>query len=456
MFKKPLLIILALCLALSIGIGLATRTGSGAPSRAAAIAPVNDAWRAALPRDPEAATAAYMARLSPEASARANSYFRGGYWLNLWNLIVTLGSAWLLLGTGTSAAMRDWSERITRRKPLQTMLYATLFALATTVLSLPLSVFAGFMREHWYGLAAQSFGAWFGEQILAILVSTVLMSLLLAVLYGVIRRFERSWWILGTVVAMGFMVVTMLIAPLYIDPLFNKYRSLEDGPVKQAILSMARANGVPAQDVLQFDQSKQHNRVSANVSGLLGTTAVRLNDNLLNRCTPAQIKGVMAHELGHYVLNHIYKILLPLALILAAGFAFVSWSFAWVMAHWGKKWGLRGVGDTAGLPLFLALFSVFMTFMSPIQNTLIRVHEVEADLFALNASPEPDAIAEVELLLTEYRNPDPGAVEEFLFCDHPSPRNRIFYAMRWKAEHWQEPLSAPAGQGSEGIPTPQD
>ncbi len=442
MTKKPLLVLLALCLALSVGLGLATRRGSGAPARAAAIAPVTEAWRAALPRDPEAATNAYMARLSPEASARSNAYFRGGYWLILWNLLVTLGSAWLLLATGASAAMRDWAERVTRRRPLQTMLYATLFSGATTILSLPLAVFAGFMREHGYGLATQTFGAWFGEQILGFLVSTILMALALSALYGVIRRCERSWWILGTGVAMGFLVVAIFLGPLYIDPLFNRYRPLEEGPLKQSILSMARANGVPARDVLQFDQSRQHNRVSANVSGLFGTTAVRLNDNLLNRCTPAQIRGVMAHELGHYVLNHSYKLLLALGLILAAGFAFVHGSFAWVLARWGGKWGIRGVGDVAGLPLFMALFAVFMTLVSPLQNTLIRVHEVEADIFGMNVSPEPDAIAEVELLLTEYRNPAPGALEEFLFCDHPSPRNRVFNTLRWKAEHWPE--NAPA------------
>lgn len=438
MTKKPLYLLLALCLALSIGLGLSTRMASGAPSKTAAIAPVDNAWRAALPRDPDAATRAYMARLSPEATARANAYFRGGYWLTLWSLLTTLGSAWLLLATGASAAMRDWAERVTRRKPLQTMLYAALFSAATTLLSLPLSVFAGFMREHGYGLATQRFPAWFGEQILGFLVGTILTSLTLAALYAVIRRFERTWWVLGAGVAMGFMVVAMVIGPLYIDPLFNQYRPLEDGPVKQSILSMARANGVPAQDVLQFDQSKQHNRVSANVSGLFGTTAVRLNDNLLRRCTPSEIKGVMAHELGHYVLNHVYKLLLPMALILAAGFAFVHGSFAWCLARWGGKWGVRSVGDTAGMPLFLALFTMFMTLMTPIQNTLIRVQETEADIFALNASPEPDAIADAGLLLTEYRNPDPGAVEEFLFCDHPSPRNRVFNAMRWKAEHWPE------------------
>jgi len=142
----------------------------------------------------------------------------------------------------------------------------------------------------------------------------------------------------------------------------------------------------------------------------------------------------MAHELGHYVLNHIYKIIIMLGLVLAIGFACVQWAFDRVNARLGEHWGVRGAGDTAALPLLAALFSVYLFAMTPLVNTIIRSQEVEADLFGLNAAREPDAFAEVALKLSEYRKMDPGPIEEFLFFDHPSGRNRIFAAMRWKAE----------------------
>jgi STE24 endopeptidase len=251
---------------------------------------------------------------------------------------------------------------------------------------------------------------------------------------------------------MAFLVIAFMIEPVFISPLFNSYKPMTEGTLKQSILSMARANGVPVQDVSQFDASKQTNRISANVSGLFGTTAVRLNDNLLNRCTPAQVEGVMAHEIGHYVLNHLSKLLPFFGLLAVAAFAFLRWGLDRVVALRGEAWDLRGPSDLAGMPVLIALFMLFMTAATPVLNSVIRSQEIEADIFALNASQDPVAFADVELMLTEYRNPDPGPLEEFIFCDHPSPRNRIYNAMRWRAEHpGAERFSTSPGENPRGA-----
>jgi STE24 endopeptidase len=436
--KKLFWIILAACLVLGLGLGMTTRLNSGGAAReAATILPANDAWRAALPQDPAQATQAYMDRIPAAAQARSDAYFTGGYWIQLWSFLASMAIFWLLLATGASAAMRDYAERVTRRKPLQTMLYAAQFFVATTILGLPLGVATGFTREHRYGMTLQTFGPYMKEQVIGLVLSVILGSLVMAALYGVVRRCKQTWWMWGTCVAMVFMIFTAMIAPPLIDPLFNSYKPLPDGPVRQSILSLARANGVPAKDVYMFDASKQTNRVSANVSGLFGTTSIRLNDNLLNRCSLPEIKGVMAHEMGHYVLNHVIKSMVFFFLILAAGFAFAAWGFDWVSARF-TAWGIRDVGDTAGLPLISALFAAIMFVMTPISNTIVRTQEMEADQFGANACLEPDGFAEAELKLIEYRKADPGPVEEFLFYDHPSPRKRILVAMRWKAEHAKE------------------
>ena len=247
---------------------------SAAEIPAAAIIPVDDAWRARLPRNPEAATQAYLDRLSPEGRARSDAYFEGGYWLQLWGFLYGLGVAWLLLGTRLSARMRDLAERFTRRKPLQTVAYAVQYILATWLLTLPLTTYAGFFREHQYVLATQSFGPWFAELLVTLGITVVLGSVGLAIIYGVIRRAQRTWWLWGAVVSMVLFAFVSLISPLYIDPLFNTYKPLEQGPVKSAILSMARANGVPADNVYQFDASRQTTRISANVGGFLGTARI--------------------------------------------------------------------------------------------------------------------------------------------------------------------------------------
>jgi STE24 endopeptidase len=232
-----------------------------------------------------------------------------------------------------------------------------------------------------------------------------------------------------------FSAFVGLIAPVFLFPLFNKFTKLEDPHIKDPILSMARANGIPASEVYVFDASRQSDRVSANVSGLAGTMRISLNDNLLKRCSLPSIESTMGHEMGHYVLNHVYKGLALNGIVLVVAFAFVNWGIKAALARWGEAWGVRGVTDVAVLPLLALLISGYFFVMTPVSNTITRTMEYEADIFGLNAGGQPDGEAEVDLLLGEYRKLDPGSVEEFIFFDHPSGRTRITAAMRWKAEH---------------------
>jgi STE24 endopeptidase len=222
---------------------------------------------------------------------------------------------------------------------------------------------------------------------------------------------------------------------VYLAPLFNTYKKLEDQRIKDPILSMARANGIPATDVYEFDASRQSNRVSANVSGLAGTLRISLNDNLLNRCTLPEIETTMGHEMGHYVLNHAYKGLIMFGVVIVIGFAFLDWALGFALARWGEQWGIRDIKDVAVLPLAFLIFSLFLLLTTPVFNTITRTMEFEADMYGLNAARQPDGEANVDLLLGEYRKMDPGPVEEFLFYDHPSGRTRITAAMQWKAEN---------------------
>lgn len=383
----------------------------------------------------DAATAAYMAELSPAQRARSDAYFEGGYWLILWDLLVALGVAWLLLGTRLSARMRDLAERMTRLRWLQTAIYALQYIVLTSLLTLPWGLYEGFFREHQYGLSNLSLGGWLGEQAKGLMLGMLLGSLALVIIYAVIRKATRTWWLWGAGVALLFVIFVATIAPVYIAPLFNTYKSLPESPLKQQILSMARANGIPATDVYWFDASRQSKRISANVSGMFGTTRISLNDNLLQRSTPEEIKAVLGHEMGHYVLNHVYKGVVFFGIIIVLGFAFVRWGFAWAERRWGERWQLRGVGDVAGLPLIAALFSIFMFFMTPVTNTISRSMEAEADAFGLNAARQPDGFAQAAVQLSEYRKMHPGPIEEFVFFDHPSGWQRIHRAMIWKAEH---------------------
>jgi len=385
--------------------------------------------------DAVAATEAYLAKVTAEQRARSDAYFEGGYWLQLWGFLYGATVALLMLATRLSARMRDLAVRTTRIASLQTALYWFQYLLATAILSFPLTVYTGFIREHKYRLATQSFGPWLGDQAKGLLVGAILGGLAVVAIYAVFRRAPRTWWLWGAGLSVFFAVIAMGVSPVFIEPLFNTYTPLKDESIRGPILRLARANGIPAADVFVVDASKQTTRVSANVAGFLGTQRIALNDNLLKRCSLAEIESVMGHEMGHYVLNHVYKGIVEFGVLIVIGFAFLRWSFDRVSARWGSRWGIAGIADVAGLPLIALLLSVFFFAMTPVTNTMIRTQEAEADIFGLNAARQPDAEAEVDLMLGEYRKLKPGPLEEVLFFDHPSGYRRILMAMRWKAEN---------------------
>jgi STE24 endopeptidase len=388
--------------------------------------------------DANAATQAYLDTVPKSERAKTDQYFEGGYWIRLWGALLGTAMAALLMLSGASVKMRNVAQRVTRFKFIHTLIYGALFILLTWLLSLPFTLYTDYFREHQYGLSNLSFAAWISETLTDFVVSLLFGSLAIAVIYAVIRKAPNTWWIWGAVVGIVMTSVLILLSPVFIAPLFNEYTPVSKPEVREAVLALARANGVPAKEVYEFNASKQTKRISANVSGFAGTMRISLNDNLLLRTTLPETRMVMAHEIGHYVLNHMYKMLVMLGVITVAMFAFAKWVFSWVAANHGSRTGVRDVSDVAGLPILVAAITVFSLLMTPINNTIIRIQEAEADLFGLNASREPDGFALTALKLGEYRKLDPTPLEEYVFFDHPSGRSRISMAMKWKAEQLKQ------------------
>ena len=398
--------------------------------------------------DVDAATDAYLALMPASAKARSDAYFEGGYWLLLWDFLVGAVIALLLLNLGWSAAMRNLAERITRWKWLQTFLYWVQYLLLTSVLGFPMAVYEGYFREWKYGLATQTFGPWMWDQVKGLGVGVIMGGILTVLLFWVVRKLPRTWWIWGAVVTMLFMVFAVMIGPVYLQPIFNKVSKLDDPKVTRPILAMAQANGIPAHDEYQIDASRQTTRMSANVSGFGSTMRITMNDNLLRRGSQEEIEAVMGHEMGHYVLNHIPKDIQFFLIVTVVAFAYLRWSLDWCLKRWGAKWGIRGVSDPAVLPLVVLLVSIFFFVLTPFMNTHVRTAEAEADMFGVNASRQPDGFAQAAIHLGEYRKMKPTPLEEWFFFDHPSGYNRIHRAMQWKAENLQL-FSAPAASPSQ-------
>lgn len=400
------------------------------------------AYTLAASFDPEAATQAYLATLKGAARAKSDAYFEGGYWLLLWGTLVAVVSDFVLLRTGLSARFRDWGERITKRRFLQSMLYAVPYILVSAIIVLPWTIYTGFFRERQYGLMNQGFGAWAGEQGIDLALDVVAFSVVIALVMNGIRRSPKRWWLWGTGMAALFMAFVIMITPVFIKPLFNTYNEMPPGAARDRIVGMAKARDVPADHIYVFDQSKQHKRISANVSGLGPTIRISLNDNLLNRTTLPETASAMGHEMGHYVLNHGLKLAIGFALIFGFSFWVASLVVPGMVARWGSAWGIRGIDDAAAWPVYSITITLLLFAMTPVLNTMIRVNESEADAFGLDVAREPDGFAQVSMKLSEYRKIEPGAFEEFVFYDHPSGRTRVRMAMDWKAKHLAERAAA--------------
>jgi STE24 endopeptidase len=389
--------------------------------------------------DVEAATRAYLATVSGAARARSDAYFEGGYWLILWGALVSIGVAYLFLRMGWAARLSAWAQRLTGgRLFLATLLFVLAFTALTTLIELPWAAYTGYFREHQYGMSNQSLGEWLVETLKGAAIGIPLTALAVAALFIGVRRAPTRWWAYGAAGTAVFMAFAIAAAPVLVEPLFNDYKPMAASPLQAGILSMARANGVPADNVLVVDASKQTKRISANVAGLGSTTRVALNDNLLATNDGGGVLSVMGHELGHYVLGHIVVLILAFTVLITLAFLIIGIAVPALIRR-NPSWGITDIGDPGAFAVWTIVFVLFFLFTTPVTNSLIRFNETQADIFGLNAARAPDGFARMALRLGAYRKLEPSAFEEAVFYDHPSGATRIRMAMQWKSEHLNEP-----------------
>jgi STE24 endopeptidase len=395
------------------------------------IAQVDDAWRKALPRDPELATQAYLARVSPDFRARSDAYSEGKNWLAIWNLIFFVAISWLMLARGRSAALAAWAQRVTKRRFVAALIVIATYLALLWLLGLPESIYEDFFREREFGMTTQGFGPWIGQQLLALVVSVVFVSPMFAALYVVFKRAGRNGWWWGALAGSAIIAFSNLLWPA-MDPLFETHKPIEAGAVKEAILSLARANGIPAENVFQIDTMGRSTIAYAKVSGYIWNPSLAVTDNLLRTSLP-EIRAKVAHEIGHVAMHHAVINLFSTILVLAAGLAFVQFGFGAVLRRWGSGWNIVDHTDIGGLPLLWALLTVIFGLTVPLHHTANRSQEIDADQFSLRIAREPDGLADIALKQGKSRKLEPGPVEEWIFYEFPSGYQRVHAAMAWKA-----------------------
>lgn len=387
--------------------------------------------------DPAAETARYLATMSPEQMERAISYTQGGHWMILWGFLVSLVVAWLIIRSGVLTTLRDK----VRNPWLASLLVAGAYLVMSTILGLPWSIYANWHREKAYGLNNQTLPEWLSEAMIGNAIGVVAGAVFLMLLYFLIRAAKKTWWIWASGLTAAFIVLALVVSPIAIEPIFNKYTPAPDGPVRSAVVELAHKTGTPDDKIYIYDGTKQSDRYTANVSGLFGTARVALSDAMFKKnADMSEIRAVVGHEMGHYVRKHILWTTAVLCVLAILAFWLTDRLFPLFRRLLGAD-RVRGIDDPAGLPVLMVVLALLSTLATPIFATLTRTMEADADHFSMVHANEPDGMAKALIKTAEYRAPSPSAIEEFLFYDHPSVENRIRAAMEWKKAH---PPAAPA------------
>jgi STE24 endopeptidase len=380
--------------------------------------------------DPAAATAAYIDGLGPEALAKAADYTRGSESLLLWGVVVSAIVTFIFVRFGILDRLSAKLER--RRWAARTFLLCAAFLLLSAILTLPWDLYTGWWRETAYGRTGQPLGDHLGQYAISLLLGALFGGLFFLGIYALIRRAGKRWWIWSGGLAALAITAVLLASPILIEPLFNDYKPVPAGPVRDALVVQAKEAGISPDRIYMFDGSRQSNNFTANVSGIGHSARIAISDVALKGASLDEVKAVTGHEIGHYVLGHIWRMILVFALLAVALFFLADRLFPRLARLFGSN---ATIDDPRGFPVMMFLLSLFSLLALPVQNYLVRTGESEADAYSLRTANLPDALASALVKTAEYRSPRPNAVEEFVFYSHPSVERRVRVAMEWKAKH---------------------
>ncbi|NYE61288.1 STE24 endopeptidase [Duganella sp. 1224] len=382
---------------------------------------------------PADSTDAYLAQIPPDVLQRAIDYTHGSHWLVLFSALVGILINVVVLRLRLLERWRARCERHGPRPWRTALLVSLVFYGLVWLLDLPWALYARWWREVRYGLSPQSAGAWLAESALSAVFSAVLLSVLLMLLYALMRRAPRTWWLWSGAVTSAMIIFIVVISPVVLEPVFNHYQPLAAGPQRAAIAAMAAEAGIPPQRILAYDGSKQSANYTANVAGMFGSARIAVSDALLNQAGTAELRAVVGHEIGHYVLHHALLQALLYSVLLTGAFLIVHLAYAPLARRLGVP-QLARLADPAGLPLLAIIVTAVFLLLTPVTNGMGRYVENQADQYSLAHAREPDGMAIALLRTVDYRAPAPGALEEWLFYDHPSIARRIQRAVDWKRQ----------------------
>jgi len=378
----------------------------------------------------------------PEPTPLALEYHRSG--LVLWGFTVIWGLAIpaLFLFTGFSARIRTWAQRLGRKWFFVVGLYFAIFSVIGFVIDLPLSYYQGFVRQHAYGLSNQTFAKWLADSLIGLGVGVVIGALFLWIPYLLLKRSPRRWWLYTGLLTIPFLVLMILVAPVWIDPLFNKFGPMKDKALEADILALAERAGIDGGRVYEVAKSEDTKVLNAYVTGFGNTKRIVLWDTTIAKLDEPELLFVMGHEMGHYVLGHVWKTILFFAAVIMATLFAIHKTAGWLIARYRDRFGFTELSDVASLPLVLLLFSGYLFIVTPGVMAFTRGQEHESDRFGLEILQNNHAAATafVKLQTENLGIPRPHWLVRLWQASHPTLGERIDFCNEYRPWARGEPL----------------
>jgi len=387
--------------------------------------------------------------LPPDKLAKAEALYTTRTVLYLFGMVFGIVVLWVLLKLRVAPAFRDLAERVSKNSFLQTLIFVPLLTLLIAIISLPIDIYEQHISRA-YGLSVQGWASFAGDWLKGEGVSLVILVPVVFGLFRVIRKSPQRWWFYFWLLTLPFLVLLIFVTPVILDPLFNTFEPLEK---KQPLLvseieKVTHRGGlsIPRDRMFEMEASEKVTTYNAYVTGIGATKRVVVWDNTSRDMTIPETLFVFGHEMGHYVLNHVYKGLAFFAAIMLAGFWLGRRIVLAMLARWGEAWHIRGINDLAALPVLMLALSLLSLVGEPIGNAFSRHIEHQADIYGLEvtrglfpSNGQVAASAFQKLGEKSYDYPTPNPLLVFWSYSHPSIPDRIQFALHY------DPWNTPAG-----------
>ena len=376
--------------------------------------------------------------LSEDRYEKAVAYNRAGYTLYFVSYFVSIAAIFLLLRLGIAAKFRDFAERVSASRLLQALVFVPLLFITIDLLDLPVRLYWHSLSLH-FEQSVQPWGSWFWDWTKEEFIGTALALIFALILFAVIRRSPRRWWLYFWFAALPIFLGFIFIGPWIIDPLFHKFEPLarEHPQLVDSIEKLTQNAGVPVppERIFLMRASEKSNEINAYVTGLGASKRVVIWDTTIQKSGTGETLFIVGHELGHYVLGHVWKGFLYGALGLLAALYLIFRSMHWALGRWASNWKLYGLEDWASLALFLLLLQITMFFAAPAVNGITRIQEHAADIYGLEVIhgivPNSEEVAAHSFQIlgeVDLSDPNPSPFITFWLYSHPPLGDRLVFA----------------------------